>query len=75
MEINRKGATMKYYICPKCSCINELEAQACANCNLPTAAIILLPNLQIVEFDTIQELDRWIKTIEMMGGKVWRKKT
>ena len=66
---------MKFYICPKCACVNEQKVQACVNCNLPTLAVALLPNLRWLEFDTVEELDRWIELVKQTGGKVWRKKT
>ena len=38
-------------------------------------AVLLLPTLQWVEFYNVDELDKWISTMQrMMGSKVWKKK-
>ena len=66
---------MRYWVCPKCECVNAQSNTKCDNCNLPTMAVLLLPNLMWVEFYNIEELDRWIATMrKMMGAKVFRKR-
>jgi hypothetical protein len=65
---------MKYWICPVCSCVNAQTVIKCDGCGVSAEAILLLPTIQWVEFNDIDELDKWIAMMrKMMGSKVWRK--
>jgi hypothetical protein len=74
---DREGSEtlMKYWICPICACVNVQSVTECDGCGAPADVILLLQTLQWVEFYSIDELDKWISTMQrMMGSKVWRKK-
>lgn len=64
---------MRFFVCPKCACVNKAEAIKCAGCGVPSLAIIMFPNLQWLEFKSVNELDNWLKRMKRMGSKLWRK--
>jgi len=64
---------MKFYVCPNCACVTETTAVKCAGCGVSTLALMMLPNLQRLEFKSVQELDKWLKVMKNMGAKLWRK--
>lgn len=65
---------MKYWICPACSCVNAQTVIKCDGCGVSALGILLLPTKQWVEFNDIDELDKWIAMMrKIMSSKVWRK--
>jgi len=66
---------MKYWICPKCACVNSQSVTKCDGCSLPAEAVLLLPIAQWVEFPSNEELDKWIAIMQKsMGSKIWRRR-
>lgn len=64
----------KYWICPKCYCINAEDHHKCDECGCPIDIVLLLPNAgDWVQFQTTNELDEWISMMRLnMGAKVHR---
>jgi hypothetical protein len=68
---------VKYWICPKCACLTQLDRAYCDNCHYPQEALDLAEALGIKkltpEFKDTLALDTWIKTArQYLGAKVWR---
>jgi hypothetical protein len=67
---------MKFWVCPKCQCVNEKSTAKCDGCGVPLEAVLLLPtSLSLwVEFPDVAELDKWIVAMQrLMGAEIWRK--
>lgn len=64
---------MRFFICPKCSCVNKEDAQKCDNCGMPTLAILVIPNLKWVEHESVEALHKWLKLVKRMGSTLFTK--
>ena len=66
--------TMRFFICPKCSCINKEDAQKCDNCGLPMLTVIMLPNVRWIQYESVEALHRWLKLMKRtMGSTLFTK--
>jgi hypothetical protein len=68
---------MKYWICPKCACLSQIDHAFCDSCKYPQEALDLAQALGIEkltpEFKDVLALDTWLKLVrKYMGAKVWR---
>ena len=63
---------MKFWICPKCVCLNDEKNTVCDGCGIPALTVMVLPNLQWVKFDNEKKASEWVALIKKMGGKVWK---